>query len=41
MRTGIASNLNAFKVEREDGALKGVEDPFPCRRAVANGDAPF
>src|SRR5258708_19599541 len=36
MRKGIASNFNAFKVEREDGALMGPWNPWlhePCRRA--------
>src|SRR6266852_5237308 len=28
MRTGIASNCNAFKVEREDGALMGPWNPW-------------
>jgi 4-carboxymuconolactone decarboxylase len=28
MRTGIASNFNAFKVEREDGALMGPWNPW-------------
>jgi 4-carboxymuconolactone decarboxylase len=27
MRKGIASNFNAFKVEREDGALMGPWNP--------------
>ena len=28
MRKGIASNFNAFKVEREDGALMGPWNPW-------------
>ena len=28
MRTGIASNFNAFKVERDDGALMGPWNPW-------------
>ena len=28
MRKGIASNFNAFKVEREDGALMGPWNPL-------------
>jgi 4-carboxymuconolactone decarboxylase len=28
MRQGIASNFNAFKVEREDGALLGPWNPW-------------
>jgi 4-carboxymuconolactone decarboxylase len=28
MRGGIASNFNAFKVEREDGALMGPWNPW-------------
>src|SRR4051812_39774220 len=28
MRTGISSNFNAFKVEREDGALMGPWNPW-------------
>ena len=28
MRKNIASNFNAFKVEREDGALMGAVEPL-------------
>ena len=34
MRTGIASNFNAFKVEREDGALMGPWNPWLHEPAI-------
>ena len=34
MRTGIASNFNAFKVEREDGALLGPWNPWLHEPAI-------
>jgi hypothetical protein len=37
MRKGIASNFNAFKVEREDGALMG---PWNPSRLAAGQRAP-
>ena len=35
MRKGIASNFNAFKVEREDGALMGPGTPGSMNPASA------
>jgi hypothetical protein len=34
MRKGIASNFNAFKVEREDGALMGPWNPWLHEPAI-------
>src|ERR1700752_5051820 len=34
MRKGIASNFNAFKVEREDGALMGPWNPWIHEPAI-------
>ncbi len=34
MRTGIASNFNAFKVERDDGALMGPWNPWLHEPAI-------
>jgi hypothetical protein len=34
MRKGIASNFNAFKVEREDGALTGPWNPWLHEPAI-------
>jgi 4-carboxymuconolactone decarboxylase len=41
MRKGIASNFNAFKVEREDDALMGALEPMAAWTADRQGDLEF